>query len=62
MNNEESTVLEFGPSAKGFIGKIIWGIILTPVLIGLFMLLGVYITIKSTKYKLTTQRFFVQYP
>lgn len=60
MNNEESTVLEFRPSAKGFIGKIIWGIILTPILIGLFMLLGVYITIKSTKYKLTTQRFFVQ--
>ena len=60
MNSEETTIMEFGPSAKGFIGKIIWGIILTPVIIGLFMLLGVYLTVKSTKYKLTTQRFFVQ--
>lgn len=60
MNNEETTIMEFGPSAKGFIGKIIWGIILTPVIIGLFMLLGVFITVKSTRYKLTTQRFFVQ--
>ena len=60
MTNEESTIVEFGASAKGFIGKIIWGIILTPVVIGLFLLLGVYITVKSTRYKLTTQRFFVQ--
>ena len=60
MSNEETTIMEFNPSAKGFIGKIIWGIILSPIVIGLFMLLGVYITVKSTKYKLTDQRFFVQ--
>ena len=60
MNNEETTIMEFGPSAKGFIGKIILGIILSPVIIGLFMLLGVYVTVKSTRYKLTNQRFFVQ--
>lgn len=60
MNNEETTIMEFNPSAKGFIRKIIWGIILTPVIIGLFVLFGVYIRIKSTKYKLTDQRFFVQ--
>jgi uncharacterized membrane protein YdbT with pleckstrin-like domain len=60
MNHEETTIMEFGPSAKGFIVAILLGIMLLPMFIGIFILLGVCWALKATKYKLTNQRFFVR--
>lgn len=60
MSTEEITLLEIQPSAKGFIGKLVLGVLLTPILVGFVILFGVFVTIKSTRYKLTTQRLFVR--
>lgn len=57
--NPERDVFEVRPSAKGFLGQIIWGIVLLPVVIGVFLLINVWYKTHSVRYRLTTQRFFV---
>ncbi|MCX6967688.1 MAG: PH domain-containing protein [Verrucomicrobia bacterium] len=58
--DEEHKVFEIMPAAKAFLVQIIFGIILTPLVIGIFMLIDVWIKTKSTRYRLTTQRFIVR--
>ena len=55
---EEQPVFEVKPAARAFPGRIIWGIVLLPVVIGLFLLLGVWYRTAATRYRLTTQRLF----
>ncbi|NLW82435.1 MAG: PH domain-containing protein [Desulfovibrionales bacterium] len=60
-SDEEHQVFELKPTAKAFLGEIIFGILLIPVfLIGLILLLNVWYKVVSLKYRLTTQRLFVQ--
>ncbi len=47
------------PSAKAFILEIALGVLLLVIIIGLFILIKVWIRIKSVSYKLTTQRLFI---
>jgi len=59
--DEERQVFELKPTAKAFLGEIIFGILLIPVfLVGLIILLNVWYKTASLKYRLTTQRLFVQ--
>jgi uncharacterized membrane protein YdbT with pleckstrin-like domain len=57
---EERSIFELKPAARAFPGPIFWGIVLLPVLIGLVLLLRVWHKIAATRYRLTTQRLFVQ--
>jgi len=57
---EEMPIFELKPAVRAFLGSMIWGIVLLPVVIGLFILLGVWYKTASTRYRLTTQRLFVQ--
>lgn len=60
-SDEEREVFALKPTAKAFLGQIIIGILLIPVfLIGLILLLNVWYKAVSLKYRLTTQRLFVQ--
>ena len=58
--DEERQVFELKPTAKAFLGEIIFGVLLIPFLIGLIILLNVWYKTASQKYRLTTQRLFVQ--
>ena len=59
--DEEREVFALKPTAKAFLGEIILGILLIPVfLVGLILLLNVWYKVVSLKYRLTTQRLFVQ--
>ena len=60
MPAEEQTLFELKPAARAFPGRIFWGIVLLPVGIGLFLLLGVWYRTAATRYRLTTQRLFAQ--
>jgi uncharacterized membrane protein YdbT with pleckstrin-like domain len=57
---EERPVFEVKPAARAFLGRIFWGIVLLPIVIGVFLLLGVWYRTAATRYRLTTQRLFVQ--
>ena len=58
---EERPIFEITPAARAHFGMIFWGIVLLPVvLIGLILLLRVWYLVASTRYRLTTQRLFVQ--
>lgn len=58
---EEQELFELRPSAKAFLGQIILGIILIPVfLIGIIILLNVWYHVATLRYRLTSQRLFVQ--
>jgi uncharacterized membrane protein YdbT with pleckstrin-like domain len=58
---EEQPIFELNPSARAFLGSIFWGIVLLPVVgLGLLLLLRVWYLVASTRYRLTTQRLFVQ--
>jgi membrane protein YdbS with pleckstrin-like domain len=57
---EEHPVFEITPTPKAFLGEIIVGILLSPLIIGIFMLVRTFIEIKCTRYGLTSERFFVQ--
>jgi membrane protein YdbS with pleckstrin-like domain len=56
----ERDVLETGPTWKAYLGWILLGALLAVVVVGLFILLYVWIQIRSTRYRLTTQRLFVR--
>lgn len=58
--DEERQVFELKPTAKAFLGQIILGVLLAPFIIGIIVLLNVWYKVVSLKYRLTTQRLFVQ--
>ena len=58
--DSEKDIFNLKPSAKAFLGQIIWGIILLPFIIGIFLLLNVWIKRVSLRYRLTNQRLFIQ--
>ena len=57
---EERPIFELRPATRAYLGSIFWGIVLLPVVIGLFLLLRVWYRTKAVRYRLTTQRLFVQ--
>ncbi|HAL91473.1 MAG TPA: hypothetical protein DCM68_00385 [Verrucomicrobia bacterium] len=58
---EETTIFELKPAARAHLGLLLWGIALLPALgLGLILLLRLWYLIASTRYRLTTQRLFVQ--
>ncbi len=58
---EEQPVFELKPAVRAFLGLMIWGVLLAPVFgLGLLLLLRVWYRVASTRYRLTTQRLFVQ--
>lgn len=58
---EEKPIFELKPSGRAYLGLILWGFVLLPVfLIGVLLLLHAWYLVASTRYRLTTQRLFVQ--
>ena len=57
---EESPIFELKPAYRARLGLLIWGVVLTPVGVGLFLLLRAWYLVASTRYRLTTQRLFAQ--
>lgn len=58
---EEQPIFERKPAVRAYLGSIVWGVILLPVfLLGLLLLLRVWYKTSATRYRLTTQRLFVQ--
>lgn len=58
---EERPIFELKPAARAYPGLLIWGVLLLPVVgIGLLLLLRAWYLVASTRYRLTTQRLFVQ--
>jgi len=61
IEEEEHEVFALKPTTKAFLGEIILGLLLLPVAGGgLILLLNVWYKVVSLKYRLTTQRLFVQ--
>ena len=61
MPEEEQSIFELKPAARAYPGLLIWGVLLLPVVgIGLLLLLRAWYLVASTRYRLTTQRLFVQ--
>jgi membrane protein YdbS with pleckstrin-like domain len=56
----ETEVFEIAPMARAFAGQILLGLVLSVVVVGLFILLHVWITLRSIRYRLTSQRLFVR--
>jgi len=59
----EETVMKtylFTPQYSGLTQKIFVGILLSPIVIGLFMLLAMYLKKKSTRYRLSPERLTVE--
>ena len=57
---EETPIFELKPAARAYLGLIIWGVVLFVFVIVIFLLLRVWYLVASTRYRLTTQRLFVQ--
>ena len=58
---EEKTIGEWRPAGRAYLGLILWGIALLPVfLLGVMWLLRAWYLVASKRYRLTTQRLFVQ--
>lgn len=58
---EEYPIFEVKPAYRAYLGLMVWGILLLPVAgIGLLLLLRAWYRVASTRYRLTTQRLFVQ--
>ena len=57
---EERPIFELKPAGRAYLGLIVWGVLLLPVGIGLILLLRAWYLVASTRYRLTTQRLFVQ--
>ena len=57
---EERPIFELKPACRARLGLLIWGVLLLPVGIGLLLLLRAWYLVASTRYRLTTQRLFVQ--
>ena len=56
----EREVLQFRPVMRGYGGRFLLGLLLSPVVIGLFILAGLWVRKYSNRYRLTTERFFLQ--
>ncbi len=58
---EERLIFETKPAARAYLGMILLGILLLPLfLVGGLLWLRVWYLVASTRYRLTTQRLFVQ--
>jgi membrane protein YdbS with pleckstrin-like domain len=57
---EEQAIFETKPAARAYLGMMIWGVLLLVFVVGIFLLLRVWYLVASTRYRLTTQRLFVQ--
>ena len=58
---EEQPVFEIRPAWRSRLGLVFWGVVLIPFFgIGLLLLLRAWYLVASTRYRLTTQRLFVQ--
>lgn len=58
---EEQPIFEIQPAWRSRLGLVIWGVLLIPVFgIGLLFLLRAWYLVASTRYRLTSQRLFVQ--
>ena len=57
---EEKRLEVYHPSAMNYLWLIILGVLLLPVLVGLFILLVILIEIKCTSYELTTRRIIIR--
>ena len=58
---EEQPICEMKPAARAYWGILFWGLVLLPFfLLGALLWLRVWYLVSSTRYRLTTQRLFVQ--
>ena len=58
---EEQPICEMRPAARAYLGTLLWGVVLLPFfLLGVLLWLRVWYLVSSTRYRLTTQRLFVQ--
>ena len=58
---EEQPICEMKPAARAYWGTLFWGLVLLPFfLLGALLWLRVWYLVSSTRYRLTTQRLFVQ--
>ena len=61
MPAEEQPICELRPASRAYLGTLLWGVVLLPVfLLGVLLWLRVWYLVSSTRYRLTTQRLFVQ--
>lgn len=60
LAQEETTIFERQPAYRAQLGLLVWGVLLLPVVVGLFLLLRAWYLVASTRYRLTTQRLFAQ--
>lgn len=60
-SGEEQPIFELRPAWRSRLGLVLWGVALVPVFgIGLLVLLRAWYLVASVRYRLTTQRLFVQ--
>ena len=57
---EEQLIFEVKPTYRAYVGLMIWGVLLLVFVIGIFLLIRAWYRVSSTRYRLTTQRLFVQ--
>ncbi len=57
---EEQLIFEVKPTYRAYLGLMIWGVLLFVFVIGFFLLIRAWYRVSSTRYRLTTQRLFVQ--
>ena len=58
---DESTIFELKPAYRAYLGLLVWGVLLLPVVgLGLILLARAWYLVASTRYRLTTQRLFAQ--
>lgn len=58
--DEERELFSLRPTARAFLGQIVLGILLLPVLVGIGLLINVWYKVASLRYRLTSQRLFIQ--
>ena len=58
-DEKEAGVFHLHPMAKAYMGRLILGILLTPVLVGLIILFKLWYKVNGLSYRLTTQRLFI---
>ena len=57
---DESTIFELKPACRAYFGLVVWGVLLSVFVVGIFLLLRVWYLVASRRYRLTTQRLFAQ--
>jgi uncharacterized membrane protein YdbT with pleckstrin-like domain len=56
---EETEVFDLHPAAMAFLGELILGVLLLPIVVGLILLFKVWYRVVARRYRLTTQRLFI---